>query len=397
MLLWGGQVVSTLGSSASNVIYPLLILAITDSPAAAGIGAALANVPYILFSLPAGALVDRWDRKRVMILCDAGRALTVASIAAALWLDVLNVGQIYAAAFIEGGFFVFFNIAEVAALPRVVPKEQLPQAAAQNEAAFAAAYIVGPSFGTLLYQGLGRAAPFVADAISYVVSIASLALIRTPFRVAPAATARSLRAEIAEGLRWLGQQRLIRYMAFLTGNINLVNAGTGLIVIVLAQQMGARPVEIGLIFSLGGVGGMLGALVGGQVQKRFSFGQAIIVLMWLNALLFPFYALAPAYILLGIVSALLYFLGPIYNVVQFSYRLALIPDALQGRVNSTFRLLAFGLMPIGAALTGFLLERVGASATVAIFTLWLALLAIMTTLNRHVRDARPLSELATTG
>lgn len=394
MLLWGGQVVSTLGSSASNVIYPLLILAITDSPAAAGIGAALAHVPYLLFSLPAGALIDRWDRKRVMILCDAGRALTVASIAAALWLDVLSVGQMYAAAFIEGSFFVFFNIAEVAALPRVVPKEQLPQAAAQNEAAFAAAYIVGPSFGTLLYQGLGRAAPFVADAISYVVSITSLALIRTPFRVAPAGTARSLRAEIAEGLRWLWQQRLIRYMAFLTGNINLVNAGTGLIVIVLAQQMGARPVEIGLVFSIGGVGGMLGALVGGQVQKRFSFGQAIIVLMWLNALLFPLYALAPAYILLGVVSALLYFLGPVYNVVQFSYRLALIPDALQGRVNSTFRLLAFGLMPIGAALTGFLLERLGAGATVAVFTLWLALLAIMTTLNRHVRDARPLRELA---
>src|SRR5437764_150507 len=91
MLLWGGQVVSTLGSSASNIIYPLLILAITDSPAAAGIGAALAHVPYLLLSLPAGALIDRWDRKRVMILCDAGRALTVASIAAALWLDVLSV------------------------------------------------------------------------------------------------------------------------------------------------------------------------------------------------------------------------------------------------------------------------------------------------------------------
>src|SRR5256885_8845372 len=171
MLLWGGQVVSTLGSSASNVIYPLLILQITDSPAAAGISAALGHIPYLLFSLPAGALIDRWDRKRVMILCDIGRALTVTTIAAALWLDVLTVWQIYAAAFIEGSFFVFFNLAEVAALPRVVAKEQLPQAAAQNEAAFAAAYIVGPSFGTLLYQSLGRAAPFVADAISYVVSI----------------------------------------------------------------------------------------------------------------------------------------------------------------------------------------------------------------------------------
>jgi predicted MFS family arabinose efflux permease len=394
MLLWTGQVVSTLGSSASYVVYPLLILAMTDSPAAAGIAAALANLPYLIFSLPAGALIDRWDRKRVMINCDIGRALTVASIAIALWLDVLTVWQLYIAAFVEGTFFVFFNIAEVAALPRVVAKEQLPQASAQNEAAFAAAQIVGPSVGTLLYQTLGRAAPFVADAISYVASVVSLRLIRTPFRAAPTAAKSNLRGEIAEGLRWLWRQPLIRYMAFLTGSINLVNAGTGLIVIVLAQNLGARPVDIGLIFSIGGIGGILGSLVGGQVQKRFTFGQAIIALMWIEALLFPVYAMVPQYLLLGVVFALLYFIGPIYNVVQFSYRLALIPDALQGRVNSTFRLLAFGMMPIGAALSGFLIERTGVIAAVVVFSLWYVILAIMTTLNRHVRAARPLGELA---
>jgi len=395
MLLWSGQVVSTLGSSASYVVYPLLILAITDSPAAAGIAAALGNLPYLVFSLPAGALIDRWDRKRVMISCDVGRAVTVASIALALWLDVLTVWQLYIAAFVEGSFFVFFNIAEVAALPRVVSKDQLPQAAAQNEAAFAAAHIVGPSFGTLLYQWLGRAAPFVADTISYVASVVSLMLIRTPFREAPPAPAKmNLRGEIAEGLRWLWGQPLIRYMAFLTGSINLVNAGTGLIVILLAQELGARPVDIGLIFSIGGIGGILGSLVGGRVQKRFTFGQAIIALMWIEALLFPLYAIVPQYLLLGVVFALMYFVGPIYNVVQFSYRLALIPDALQGRVNSTFRLLAFGMMPIGAALSGFLIERVGVIPAVVVFSLWYVLLAIMTTLNRHVREARPLEQLA---
>ena len=395
MLLWSGQVVSTLGSSASYVVYPLLILAITDSPAAAGIAAALANLPYLIFSLPAGALIDRWDRKRVMINCDVGRALTVASIAIALWLDVLTVWQLYIAAFVEGTFFVFFNIAEVASLPRVVPKEQLPQASAQNEAAFATAHIVGPSVGTLLYQGLGRAAPFVADAISYVASVVSLTLIRTPFRAAPPAPGRmNLRGEIAEGLRWLWSQPLIRYMAFLTGSINLVNAGTGLIVILLAQGLGARPVDIGLIFSIGGIGGILGSLVGGRVQKRFTFGQAIIALVWIEALLFPLYAIVPQYLLLGVVFALMYFIGPVYNVVQFSYRLALIPDALQGRVNSTFRLLAFGMMPIGAALSGFLIERAGVIAAVVVFSLWYVILAIMTTLNRHVREAAPLEQVA---
>ena len=395
MLLWSGQVVSTLGSAATSVVYPLLILSLTGSPAAAGIAAALGSLPYVIFSLPAGALIDRWDRKRIMIVCDVGRAITVLTIPIALWLDVLSVWQLYAAAFIEGTFFVFFNIAEVAALPRVVPALQLPQAAAQNEAAFSAAHIVGPSLGTLLFQTLGRAAPFIADAISFLVSSVALWLIKTEFRLAKkAAPAGNLRAEIHEGLRWLWRQPLIRYMAFVTGSLNLVNAGTMLIVIVLAKEMGASEIDIGLIFSIGGAGGIVGALIGGQLQRRFSFGQVIICVLWLNVALFSLYAFVPAYLLLGVVASLLYMLGPIYNVVQFSYRLALIPDALQGRVNSTFRLLAFGFMPIGAALSGFLLERIGAVGTVFVFTLWFLVLAILTTFNRHVRDARPIAEVA---
>ncbi len=395
MLLWSGQVISTLGSAASSVIYPLLILAMTDSPAAAGIAAALQSVPYLIFCLPAGALIDRWDRKRVMIFCDAGRAFTVFTIPVALWLGALTVWQLYAAAFVEGSLFVFFNIAEVAALPRVVPATQLPQAAAQNEAAFSAAHIVGPSLGTLLYQTLGRAAPFVADAISFVVSSLSLLLIRTDFRAKPSAVpASNLRAEIFEGLRWLWHQPLIRYMAFLTGGVNLVNAATTLIVIVVAKQLGASNIEIGFIFSIGGIGGVVGSLIGGQVQKRFSFGQAIVFLIWVEAALFPLYAVVPAYMLLAVVCALMYLAGPVYNVVQFSYRLALIPDALQGRVNSTFRLLAFGFIPVGAAMSGFLLERIGPTATITIFALWYTLLAMLTTFNRHVRGTRPLGQIA---
>src|SRR5438105_8527561 len=129
MLLWSGQLVSTVGSTASQVVFPLLILAITKSPAAAGIAGALFGVPFVLFSLPAGALVDRWDRKRLMIVCDIGRGLVYAGIVAALAFNRLTVWQIYVSAFLEGAFFVFFNIAEVAALPRVVPRLQLTHAA----------------------------------------------------------------------------------------------------------------------------------------------------------------------------------------------------------------------------------------------------------------------------
>ncbi|HEX2696536.1 MAG TPA: hypothetical protein VHM28_02435, partial [Anaerolineales bacterium] len=133
-------------------------------------------------------------------------------------------------------------------------------------------------------------------------------------------------------------------------------------------------------------------VIGGQIQKRFTFGQVIISLTWLAAAIFPLYLLAPHFIFLGVVAAMFSVLPPVYDVVQFSYRLALIPDALQGRVNSTFRLLAFGFQPLGAALSGFMIERVGTTPTVIVFSLWFLFLAAVTTLNTHVRNAKPLEQ-----
>ncbi len=391
MLLWGGQVVSVVGTGASQIVYPLLILALTNSPAAAGIASALASLPYIIFSLPAGALIDRWDRKRVMIYCDIGRALVLASIPVALALNALTIWQIYVAALVEGSLFVFFNIAEVAALSRVVTKEQLPQAAAQNDVAFSLAGILAPSVGTILYQ-FGQAIPFLFDSFSYIVSVISLLFIKTEFQMERKKTELHLVEEIREGLDWLWHQPLVRYMAFMTGGLNFVNAATTLIIIVLAKNLGASDAEIGLVFSLSALGAIAGSIIGGQIQRRFRFGQVIISTVWLSAILFPLLAIAPQFYLLGIIQGLAWMTGPIYNVVQFSYRIALIPDALQGRVNSTFRLLAFGFQPLGAALGGFLIERCGADAAVLFFTVWYLFISILTTFNSHVRHAKPLEQ-----
>ncbi len=388
--LWSGQVISTLGSAASTIIYPLLILALTGSPEAAGVAGALRALPYLVFSLPVGALIDRWDRKSVMVRCDIGRALAVLSIPAAIAFDALTVAQIYAVTLVEGSLFVFFNIAEVAALPRVVPAAQLPQAAAINEAGFGVANIVGPSMGTVLYQSFGRAVPFLADAITYLVSVASLLRVRAPFRSGHAPEERDLWREVAEGLRWLWANPLIRFMALLTGGLNVINAATPLILIVLAKGVGASDAQIGVVFSLAGAGGILGSLVGGRLQRRFTFGQVIIGCLTSCAVMFPLYAVMPSFVWLGIVMGAYYFASPIYNVVQFSYRLSLIPDRLQGRVNSTFRLLAFGFMPLGALLSGAALERLGPTVTVALFSALLVGLAVATALNPHVRNAAPI-------
>ncbi len=394
MLLWSGQVVSTVGSAAASIVYPLLILALTGSPAAAGIASAARVVPYLLFSLPVGALIDRWDRKRVMIWSDLGRVVAVATIPLALAFDALTVIQLYVVAFVEGTMFVFFNLAEVAALSRVVPAQELPQATAQNEAAFGIAHIAGPSLGTAVFQALGRGVPFIVNAVSFLLSALSIASIRTSFRRAQPVPARPLRVEIAEGLRWLWHMPLIRTMALLTGGLNFVDAAAPLMLIVIAKNAGASDVDVGLIFSLGAVGGIVGALAGGFVQRSFTFPQVIIGTMWLHAALFVAYAFVSKPILLGAIAAGIWTVGSLYNVVQFSYRVALIPDALQGRVNSTFRLLAFGLQPLGAALSGVVLERFGTGAAVAFFGAWAVVLTVYASASRHVRRARPLSEVA---
>ncbi|HYP40201.1 MAG TPA: MFS transporter [Chloroflexia bacterium] len=393
MLLWSGQVVSAMGTGISQLVIPLLILAITESPALAGYAAAIGTLPYLIFSLPVGALIDRWDRKLVMILSDVGRVVNIASIPIAMTFFELTIWQIYVNTFIEGTLFVFFNIAEVAALPRVVPKGQLPQASAQNEAGFIAAFLAGPPLGGFLFQSVSRAMPFVFDAVSYSASLISLLFIKTKFQEERATiTERHLGREIKEGLSWLWRHHLIRYMALLTGANNFVGAALGLILIVIAKELGASEAEIGVMFSISAVGGIVGSVLGGQIQKRFRFGQVIITVGWVSVLLFPLYLLAPNFVVLGIITAFSFMTSPIYNVVQFSYRLALIPDKLQGRVNSTFRLVAFGFQPLGAALAGVLLERVGTFNTVMFYTAWLLFFAILTTLNSHVRNAKPIEE-----
>ena len=194
--------------------------------------------------------------------------------------------------------------------------------------------------------------------------------------------------EKREGLVWLWKQPLIRFMAILTGGYNLIFPGFTLITIVLAQHQHASSLTIGLIFAAGGIGAIVGAIFASFLQKRLSFAQAIIGATCLIAIATPLYAIAPNAVALGAVAAFSAVIGPLYNVVQFSYRLALIPDALQGRVNSVFRLIAFGGQPLGLALTGILIQNVGVISTILLCTAGLGILAVATIANRHVRNAR---------
>jgi MFS family permease len=391
MLLWSGQIVSSVGTRVSMLAFPLLVLAMTHSPAQAGIIGGLRGLPYALFILPAGVLIDRWNRKRVMILCDTGRALALGSIPVALLLGHLTIVQLYIVSLVEGTLFTFFSLAETACLPHVVAKQQLSVAAAQNMIVDSTSGLIGPSLGGLLYS-VGRAIPFLTDAITYGASVLSLFFIKAKFQEERDVTPMRLWTEIGEGLSWLWHQPLIRFIALLTGGMILPVAGYSLILILLAQGQHASSFTIGLIFASGGIGSILGALIVAPLQKRFSFGQMMIGSTWVWALTWLLFAIAPNPLMLGAATALSFIIVPIYMSVQFGYRLALIPDHLQGRVNSVFRLIAFGSEPIGMALTGILVQVIGPVPTVLVLFVPQFILSIAATFNKHLRNARPIEE-----
>lgn len=392
ILLWLGQTISVVGTQVSQLAFPLLVLALTQSPAQAGFVAAARSVPWLVFALPAGALVDRWDRKRTMLLCSAGSALALGSIVAAYALGALTITQIVAVSFIEGTLSLVFGLAETSALPQVVSRAQLPTAVAQQQAQYAVGSLVGPALGGVLYS-LARYLPFLVDSCSYAFSACSLPFIHTSFGGQVAIQGRSLRAEIGEGVTWLWRQPLIRAMSLLTGCLNFT-AGIDLIIIVLLQRQGVSSATIGLIFALAGGGGLLGALLAPRVQRRLSFGQAIIGICWCWVAIFGFVAAARSVPAVAAILVGFFFIGPSYDTVQYSYRLKLIPDRLQGRVNSVFRLVAQGMRPLGLALTGVLIERLGVVEATLILCAWLGVVAALTTLNRDIRQAPRLTEAA---
>ncbi len=392
MLLWSGQMISSVGTRVSMLAFPLFVLALTHSPAQAGLIGATRGLPYALLILPAGALVDRWNRKRVMILCDIGRAIALGSIPIALILGHLTIAQLYIVSLVEGTLFTFFGLAETACLPQVVAKEQLPTAAAQGMVIDSVAGLIGPSIGGVLY-GIGRAVPFLMDAISYGVSVISLFFIKAKFQEERDPAPLHLWDDIKEGLSWLWKQPLLRFLALLTGGMVAPVVGYSLILIVIAQSQHASAFTIGVILACGGVGSILGAFLVTPLQKRFSFGQLMIGSTWIWAFTWLLFAFAPNPLILGIVTAVSFIIVPIFLSVQFGYRLALIPDNLQGRVNSVFRLIAFGNEPIGLAVTGILLQAFGPITTVLVLLVPQFILSIAATLNKGLRNAKPIEEL----
>ncbi len=399
LLLWSGQALSMLGTSVSTLALPLLVLALTHSPTQAGFLAAIQTVPYLLFSLPAGALVDRWNRKSVMVLCDAVRLLAYGSVPLASLLGHLSLLQLYLVAFISGTAFVFFNSAQMAALPRVVPSVLVPRAASWNAAAESAASLIGPGLGGFIISLAqtvvgGAMLAYLFDSISYAISGLSLSAISSPFQEErPAEDGTTLGGAMVQGVRFLWSHARLRTLAFLIICIGLLSSPADIALIVLAQRdLHADARLIGLIFSLGSVGGLLGSLLAGLITTHVPFGRILTGTTAAFAFAVGVLAAAISPLMLMFGLAIISLAIPVFGVTQLSYRLSLIPDAMQGRMGSLFDLLFFGSQPLGVAVGGFLLSRADPRLVLSGMALGFALTALvvgLTAVGKAGEDAKP--------
>lgn len=393
LLLCSGQFLSLIGTQISQLAFPLLVLALTFSPAQASLVAVLRSLPFAVLCLPAGALVDRWDRRTVMLLCDTGRALALGSIPVALWVGHLSMLQLGLVALIEGTLFTFFSLSEAACLPRVVSQEHLTLAVAQNEAIGSISWLLGPLLGGFFY-GLGRAVPFLLDALSYLCSVVGLLFIQSRFQEERVQTPRRVWKEMGEGLIWLWNTPLLRFLAFLSWGLVTPVYGYALILIVLAQGLHATSLVIGAIFASIGIGSIVGSLLTTPLQRRFSFGSLTILSTWAWAVSWLAFALAPNLLILGVAVAVSFIIAPIFDTTQLSYRLIVTPDHMLGRVNSIFRLLTFGSQPLGVLITGILIQWIGPAWAVVVLFVPQGVAALATTLYQPLREAPLLSTIA---
>jgi MFS family permease len=362
LLLWAGQAISSIGTQISSFALPLLVLALTNSPAQAGLLTALQRTPYLLFSLPVGVLIDRWNRKRVMLLANALRCAVYALVPTAFLLDHLTLPLLAVVAVLSGAAYVFFDLADNSSFPRIVTPAQLPNAAALMEGTLSAADLLGPGIGGFIV-GLARtvvsgaALAYLADSISYLASVLGLLWIRTPFQASRAGQAKvSLRAEVMAGLRFLLAHPRLRVLALLTMGITLLTNATTLAVIVLARStLQINALTLGLIFAGGGLGGVLGAILMPWLSARATIGWRLLGCALLWAASAALLALAQSPLLLVAGWAILTTMNPIYFATSYAYRVSLIDDALQGRVNSVYRLMSQVGLALGPGLGGALL------------------------------------------
>ncbi|MFQ6148628.1 MFS transporter [Streptomyces seoulensis] len=377
-LLWTGSAMSVMAERCSGMAFTLLVLWHTGSKSAAGLVGFAGLLPSLLVQLPAGVLVDRMNRRRVMMTCVVVRMIAVATVAASLAGDQVRVSHIAVVAFVQSSMTVFYQLSERAMVRGVVPRQQLSAAMATNEARSRGVnFIANPTSGAMF--GLSAWVPFLSSVGLYLFSLITLVRLRKenqpPPRKGPGG--RRLRAEVSAGLRWVWSRAYFRTALLIIAGSNLVFQGLILTVAVVIREDGGAAGTIGLIMAAGGMGGLCGALSGGWLNRRLPMRHIVVLAHTAWAVVMPSAVFFRQAVALGALFYITSFIGATVTVSGMSYQVRITPNDMQGRVGSVVMLLVSGASSLGALGTGYLLEAVGSRHTLMGLSAVMAVLALV--------------------
>ncbi|MDQ1379189.1 MAG: hypothetical protein QOE15_3362 [Acidimicrobiaceae bacterium] len=365
---WTGQTISQLGSSFTQFATPLLVFKLTHSAVNLGIATAATFVPYLLFGLVIGAWVDRVNRKRMMILVDLGRAAVIAVIPLLSVLGVLDVWHVYAVGFVASVLTIFFEAGEFAAIPSLVATDDLVGANGKIQASYSAAQVLGPLLAGVLLALVAVEELFLIDASSFVVSAIALALVRGSFNaVKPADAGRrtSIRSDVVEGLRYVIRHPVLRNISLMMALFNFVGVTqTTQLVLFSKERLSATDTEVGVLYSAGSLGVVVLGLLAGRLRRRMRFGPAALGSLALYGAMTVALAADRMFWLALVLWGLASGVGIFFNINTGSLRQAIVPNALLGRIMSIAGVLAWGAIPIGSLLGGFVIRWTGSVAWV---------------------------------
>jgi len=377
LTMWSGQALSQFGAQVSLLAIPVLAVLLLDATSfEVGVLNAADTAAFLVVGLPAGAWIDRMRKRHVMIWADAVRAVAIATIPALWALGWLQIWHVYVVALVVGVATVFFDVSYQSIIPSLVRKNQIAEANGKLEATSQLAHLVGPAFAGWLIGVFTAPIAMVATAFTYVASFTALSFTRDhEQRRAPEDHAPIL-TEIGEGLRWVFGNPLLRRIVGTTATSNFASTlSFTMLPLFLLRELGMTPQAMGVILSLGAVGGVIGAMATPHVVKLVGEARAIplsALAFSIVSLALPVAAMVPAFafpllVAQGFVAS---FTVLVYNITQVTFRQRITPPRLLGRMNASVRFVVWGVMPLSALAAGGLGTWLG-----VVPTMWIGAVA----------------------
>ena len=392
-VLWIGDTVSELGSALSMFAFPLIAYALSGS----ALTAALVEAAYLgglcATLLPAGVLADRVDRRRIMLVSSATGCAAYTSLAVAGATGSLTLPHLVVVALVAGVAAGAFNPAQLSAIRSVVATDDLPTALSQNQARQHVASLLGGPLGGALYA-VTRWLPFAVDAITFAVACATVSRVRTDLS-APHRRREPLLQQLGEGFRFIWRRPFFRTLTVWSALTNLVTNAIFFVVLLRMITEGVPAAQIGLVSMAAGLGGILGSVLAPSLIHRMPTGRLTVLIGWMCCLpLVPLTVSSSVWTACASIFFLL-LLSPVANAGISSYRMAVTPAHLQGRIGSTSQFASMSVMPLAPLLGGYLLEHQGGTTAITALVVASALLAVLLTSSRSIRSVPRPSEWAT--